>query len=222
MLADSWQAVQHTCAKVADRGATAQASLSCCGRCIGDSNCRSADSTAAPLPPPLPPPRQVITVMLGIALKMETGSPRKLAGILLAVVGAICMVAGGAASAAHGASADANSHMLLGDLCLLINTMAMAVYYIISKQMVARYPAICVAAWAYLVGAWLYTSWGVWAWGCCEVGLGLQHSMRASALVTAGTADQCLAHLPDPHPCCIHPPTCSGQLYGPGGTHFYG
>ena len=91
--------------------------------------------------------------MLGIALKMEGGSPRKLAGIGLAVLGAVCMVGGGASSAAHGAGADAASHMLLGDLCLLVNTIAMAVYYVLSKQMVARYPAICVAAWAYLMGA---------------------------------------------------------------------
>jgi drug/metabolite transporter (DMT)-like permease len=96
----------------------------------------------------------VFTVLLGIALGMEQGNPRKLAGISLAVVGATCMVAGGAASAAHahGASAQEASNMLLGDVCLLVNTLAMAVYYIASKQMVQRYPAICVAAWAYLVG----------------------------------------------------------------------
>lgn len=65
------------------------------------------------------------------------------------------MVAGGAASASHapGVTASQAEHMLEGDLCLLVNTLAMAIYYIISKQMVARYPAICVAAWAYLVGA---------------------------------------------------------------------
>lgn len=64
------------------------------------------------------------------------------------------MVAGGASSASHakGVTQEQASHMLMGDLCLLINTVAMAVYYIVSKQMVQRYPPICVAAWAYLVG----------------------------------------------------------------------
>jgi drug/metabolite transporter (DMT)-like permease len=92
---------------------------------------------------------------MGIALNMEVGNPRKLAGISLAVVGAICMVAGGASSASHakGVTSEQASHMLVGDVCLLINTFAMAVYYIVSKQMVQRYPAICVAAWAYLVAA---------------------------------------------------------------------
>lgn len=151
---------------------------------------------------------QVFTVLLGIALRMEHGNPRKLtgglsseqpgvpgwpaaepsaalstpagaaspawaprvcllplyvtlprppslaAGIGLAVAGAICMVAGGAASASHapGVTEAQADNMLLGDFCLLINTLAMAVYYVVSKQMVARYPPICVAAWAYLVG----------------------------------------------------------------------
>lgn len=96
-------------------------------------------------------------MLLGIALHMEQGNPRKLAGIGLSVAGAICMVAGGAASATHGhgVTQQEASNMLLGDVCLLINTLAMAVYYIVSKQMVQRYPAICVAAWAYLVGACL-------------------------------------------------------------------
>lgn len=72
-----------------------------------------------------------------------------------AVLGAICMVAGGASSASHakGVTSQQASNMLVGDVCLLINTLAMAVYYIVSKQMVQRYPAICVAAWAYVVGA---------------------------------------------------------------------
>ncbi len=67
------------------------------------------------------------------------------------------MVAGGAASASHapGVTEAQADNMLLGDFCLLINTLAMAVYYVVSKQMVARYPPICVAAWAYLVGGWL-------------------------------------------------------------------
>lgn len=97
----------------------------------------------------------VFTVLLGIALRMEHGNPRKLTGIGLAVVGAICMVAGGAASASHapGVTEAQADNMLLGDFCLLVNTLAMAVYYVVSKQMVAKYPPICVAAWAYLVAA---------------------------------------------------------------------
>lgn len=81
------------------------------------------------------------------------------------------MVAGGASSAspAKGMTQEQASHMLVGDVCLLINTLAMAVYYILAKQLVQRYPAICVAAWAYLVGALRGSSWVCDLWvqlGC--------------------------------------------------------
>lgn len=74
----------------------------------------------------------VFTVLLSIGFHMEQGNPRKLAGIGLAVAGAICMVAGGAASAAHGhhVTDQEASNMLLGDVCLLANTFAMGIYYI--------------------------------------------------------------------------------------------
>jgi drug/metabolite transporter (DMT)-like permease len=126
----------------------------------------------------------VFTVLLGIALHMEVGNPRKLAGIGLAVAGAVCMVMGGAASAAHGAgvTAEAASNMLLGDFCLLVNTAAMAVYYLLSKQMVSRYPAICVAAWAYLVGEWLagwVAGWLAGWLGWCRMACMHASSMRA-------------------------------------------
>ena len=43
--------------------------------------------------------------------------------------------------------------LLLGNVCLLLNTLAMAVYYLCVKQLVQKYPAMCVAAWAYMVAA---------------------------------------------------------------------
>ena len=43
--------------------------------------------------------------------------------------------------------------MLLGNICLLSNTVAMAVYFITAKQLVMKYPPMCVAAWAYIVAA---------------------------------------------------------------------
>ena len=43
--------------------------------------------------------------------------------------------------------------MLLGNICLLANTGAMAVYFITAKQLVLKYPPMCVAAWAYIVAA---------------------------------------------------------------------
>ena len=42
---------------------------------------------------------------------------------------------------------------MLGNACLLLNTLSMAVYYLAVKQLVQKYPAMCVAAWAYITAA---------------------------------------------------------------------
>lgn len=104
----------------------------------------------------------VFTVLLTIALRMESASPQKLAGIALAVAGAVAMVLGGlvhatpvgtaAAAAAAAAGGGRLSSMATGNCCLLVNTMAMACYYVLGKKLVARYPPAAVAGWAYLVG----------------------------------------------------------------------
>lgn len=52
----------------------------------------------------------------------------------------------------HGTQ-DAKNGVYMGNFCLIINAMAMAVYYILAKKLVARYSPIQVAAWAYIVAA---------------------------------------------------------------------
>ena len=42
---------------------------------------------------------------------------------------------------------------MLGNACLLANTGAMAIYFITAKQLVLKYPPMCVAAWAYITAA---------------------------------------------------------------------
>lgn len=51
------------------------------------------------------------------------------------------------------AARKAASNMTLGNICLLVNTLAMACYYIQAKRLVAKYAPVQVAAWAYLVAA---------------------------------------------------------------------
>jgi drug/metabolite transporter (DMT)-like permease len=108
----------------------------------------------------------VFTALGGILLGMEPAKPRKLAGIALAVVGAVCMVIGGASQShpqqqavteaevlrATAADAAEASRVLLGNACLVVNTAAMAGYYLVGKGLVGKYPPVAVAAWAYLVG----------------------------------------------------------------------
>ena len=96
----------------------------------------------------------VFTALLSISLRQEAANPRKLVGIALSVLGATAMVFGGVSAGGHGAGADdQRGSMLVGNVCLVFNTAAMAVYYVYAKQLVARYPPVLVAAWAYVVAA---------------------------------------------------------------------
>lgn len=100
----------------------------------------------------------VFTVLLGVILQMETASPKKVIGVLMAVIGAVTMVLGGVASPGGSsmnaaAAAAAGRAMALGNGCLLINTLAMASYYILGKKLLAKYSPAQVSAWAYLVAA---------------------------------------------------------------------
>ncbi|CAL8470768.1 g10310 [Coccomyxa elongata] len=92
----------------------------------------------------------VFTAMIAVLLNLEAGSLQKFIGITLAVGGSICMVLGGVGG--HHTAAEGR-HLMLGNMFLLLNTLAMACYYLSAKQLVAKYPAICVAAWSYVTAA---------------------------------------------------------------------
>jgi drug/metabolite transporter (DMT)-like permease len=95
----------------------------------------------------------VFTVLIGILLRLESSHPKKILGIFMAVGGAIAMVAGSVAG--DGPASENPQAMYLGNFCILVNAVAMAVYYLLAKKLVTRYSAIHVAAWAYMVAATL-------------------------------------------------------------------
>lgn len=89
----------------------------------------------------------VFTHILAVAARYESTSLQKGAGILLAVAGAVSMVMRSADSAVGG------SNMLLGNLCLVGNTLSMACYFIAAKGLTRGYPPLCLTAWAYMTAA---------------------------------------------------------------------
>lgn len=94
----------------------------------------------------------VFTALLGVSIGTELPSMKKSLGIFLAVLGAVCMVLGGLEES----KIKEASNMLLGNVCLLLNTMAMACYYVLGgKAATKRHSPISVAAWAYLSAAFL-------------------------------------------------------------------
>ncbi|KAK9828607.1 hypothetical protein WJX72_001011 [[Myrmecia] bisecta] len=77
----------------------------------------------------------VFTAMIAVMLQLEQGSLQKFLGIGLAVGGSVCMVLGGVSGSGHHTAAEGRN-MLLGNLCLLANTLAMALYFLSAKQLV--------------------------------------------------------------------------------------
>lgn len=53
----------------------------------------------------------------------------------------------------HASSQAATARMLTGNLCLVGNTLAMALYFLTAKALVTKYPPACLAAWAYVSGS---------------------------------------------------------------------
>lgn len=60
-------------------------------------------------------------------------------------------VLGGVSTSHHTAAEGRN--MMVGNICLLANTVSMSVYFLTAKQLVSKYPPMCVAAWAYITAA---------------------------------------------------------------------
>ena len=81
----------------------------------------------------------VFTVMLGVLLKMESANLQKLTGVIFAVMGAVCMVIGGQSHSHVGSTGADDGHTMGGNACLLVNTMAMATYYVLGKKLLSKY-----------------------------------------------------------------------------------
>lgn len=153
----------------------------------------------------------VFTALLALMMGTEQGSVQKFAGIALAVGGSISMVLGGISSAAHHSAAE-TQNMLLGNACLLGNTLSMSLYYLNAKALVAKYAPLAVTAWAYMVAATLMGStaaltierhqWGVprqlfgplvyWILVCSVVGYWVVTAATAYLPASQVAAFQCL------------------------------
>jgi len=87
----------------------------------------------------------VFTTALTLILRIEKFSVLKLVGILFSAGGAVVMV--GVTNISF------QNDQTKGMLCLLGNTFAMSVYYILQKPVLKKYPPISVTGWAYIIGS---------------------------------------------------------------------
>lgn len=98
------------------------------------------------------PSQPIFTVVLVIILGYEQPSLRKLLGILFAVAGATAMVILGS-SASAGGDQNSTALVLTGNLLFFVNCLGTSCYIVFAKPLFARYAAISVTAWSYMVAA---------------------------------------------------------------------
>jgi len=87
----------------------------------------------------------VFTTAFTLVLRMEKFSVLKVIGILFSAGGAVVMVGVN--------NISFKSEQFIGMMCLVGNTLAVSVYYILQKPVLKKYPPISVTGWAYMIGS---------------------------------------------------------------------
>lgn len=93
-----------------------------------------------------------LTLAAAIALRKESATPLKWAGIALAAAGALFLV-----------GADLGSGQALGNLLVVLNVACYSIYLVISRDMLQRYHPLTVITWVFVFGALAILPWGAWA-----------------------------------------------------------
>lgn len=98
---------------------------------------------------------------IAVGLGMEPFRSMTGAGIVLAVGGAMFMKAADGVS--HGGTSEHASASGWGMTVVLVGAFASAVYYVMQKPTLARYPPVTVTAWEYAVGC-AFMACAAWTW----------------------------------------------------------
>lgn len=91
-----------------------------------------------------------MTLLIAIALRRETASAMKWAGILLALAGALSLV-----------GVNLTSGAALGNLLVILNVAAFSIYLVISRDILHRYDPLTVITWTFIFGAVGIAPWGI-------------------------------------------------------------
>lgn len=102
---------------------------------------RTTATNAAILMPSIP----VFTVVMAAALRIERPGPRRLAGVALAVVGALVML--------RPWRFEVAGDVALGNALILINCLSYAAFLVLQRPLLQRMPWRTVIAWSFLFGA---------------------------------------------------------------------
>jgi drug/metabolite transporter (DMT)-like permease len=105
----------------------------------------------------------LVLVMAQIFLK-ERLTMRKILGILIAMTGAIWLITNGQEVAMGGRAA------VLGDLLVLLNASAYAVYLVLVKRMLKKYHPVLVIKWVFTFGLIYVIPFGISQWHSARFG----------------------------------------------------
>jgi drug/metabolite transporter (DMT)-like permease len=87
----------------------------------------------------------VFTLLVSIVLGYESGSWRVAVGLLLAACGVVYLI--------NPAQANFSRETNIGNIILLLNSLAYGVYLAISQEMIKRYGALTVITWIFIFGS---------------------------------------------------------------------
>jgi drug/metabolite transporter (DMT)-like permease len=87
----------------------------------------------------------IFTVVVAALLRVERPGPRRLAGVALAVLGALVLLRPWALTAARGVA--------VGNALILVNCLSYAAFLVLQRPLLARMPWRTVIAWSFLFGA---------------------------------------------------------------------
>lgn len=96
-----------------------------------------------------------LTLLVAIALRRETASAGKWAGIALAAAGAVSLI-----------GLELTGGRAFGNLLVLLNVLAFSIYLVISRDILRRYEPLTVITWTFVFGVVGIAPWGagaVWA-----------------------------------------------------------
>jgi drug/metabolite transporter (DMT)-like permease len=87
----------------------------------------------------------VFTLAIALVLRQERAAPLKVAGLALAMVGAVGLIGPG--------GLDLSPRHALGNAMIALNALCYAAYLVLSKDILHRYPPLTVITWVFAFGA---------------------------------------------------------------------
>jgi drug/metabolite transporter (DMT)-like permease len=110
---------------------------------------RTTATNAAILMPSIP----VFTVVVAAVLRIERPGPRRVAGVLLAVVGALVML--------RPWRFEGTGGVALGNALILVNCLSYAAFLVLQRPLLRRLPWRTVIAWSFLFGGLMVLGLGL-------------------------------------------------------------